>query len=150
VTSPECGICARRRSNQPEDAPVGGYVYDDHCWSAYHAPLRQAVPGHLFLVSKRHFLDAADMQPDEAASLGAVLGKLTRAVKETTGAERVYTVTVVERTPHWHTWLIPRQADSESRGTAYLNSVLTGAYSTQEEEAKQIVAGLQAAVAAIQ
>jgi hypothetical protein len=62
----------------------------------------------------------------------------------------VYTVTVVERTPHWHTWLIPRRADSEARGTAYLNGVLTGAYSTQEDEAKQIVARLQAAVAAIQ
>lgn len=150
MTSPECGICARRTSNRPEDAPVGGFVYDDDCWSAYHAPLKQAVPGQLFLVSKRHFLDAAEMQPDEAASLGGVLGKLTQALKQGIGAERVYTVTVVERTPHWHTWLIPRPADSQSRGTAYLNSVLTGAFSTQEDEAKQVVAKLQAAVKGIQ
>jgi histidine triad (HIT) family protein len=150
VTSPECGICARRTSNRPEDAPVGGYVYDDDRWSAYHAPLKQAVPGQLFLASKRHFLDAAEMKPEEASSLGGVLGKLTRAVKQATGAERVYTVTVVERTPHWHTWLIPRRADSESRGTAYLNSVLTGAFSTGEDEAKQVVVKLQAAMEGIQ
>ena len=94
--------------------------------------------------------DAAEMQPEEATSLGVVLGKLTRALKQTTGAERVYTVTVVERTPHWHTWLIPRRPDSETRGTPYLNSVLTGTYSTSEDEAKDIVAKLQSAMKGIQ
>lgn len=125
---------------------MGGYVYQDDCWAAQHAPLKQSVPGQLMLLAKRHFLDAADMQPAEAASLGPVLGKLTRALKDETGAERVYVVTVVERTPHWHTWLIPRRPDSESRGTAYLTSVLTGSYSTAEDEAKQVVAQLQHAL----
>lgn len=141
--SPDCGICARRASNRPEDAPVGGYVYEDACWYAQHAPVRQSVPGQLMLVAKRHFLDAAEMQPDEAASLGSVLGRLTRALKDATGAERVYVVTVVERTPHWHTWVIPRPPDSATRGTAYLTSVLTGGSSMTEDEATRVVADLK-------
>jgi diadenosine tetraphosphate (Ap4A) HIT family hydrolase len=139
----DCGICARRASNRPEDAPVGGYVYEDACWYAQHAPVRQAVPGQLMLVAKRHFLDAAEMQPDEAQSLGSVLGRLTRALKDTTGAERVYVVTVVERTPHWHTWVIPRPAGSETRGTPYLTSVLTGGFSTTEEDVARVVGDLK-------
>jgi diadenosine tetraphosphate (Ap4A) HIT family hydrolase len=98
------------------------------------------------LVAKRHFLDAADMQPDEAESLGTVLGRLTRALKDATGAERVYVVTVVERTPHWHTWVIPRPPNSETRGTPYLTSVLTGGFSTTEDEATRVVGDLKSAL----
>lgn len=98
------------------------------------------------LVANRHFLDAAEMQPAEANSLGSVLGRLTRALKAATGAERVYVVTVVERTPHWHTWIIPRPPDSETRGTPYLTSVLTGAFSTSEDEAQRVVADLKRAL----
>lgn len=98
------------------------------------------------LVAKRHFLDAAEMQPDEAESLGPVLGRLTRALKDATSAERVYVVTVVERTPHWHTWVIPRPSDSETRGTPYLTSVLTGVLSTTEEDATRVVADLRRAL----
>ena len=63
------------------------------------------------------------------------------------GAERVYVVTVVERTPHWHTWLIPRAADSETRGTPYLHAVLTGALSSTEADDATAVAAIKSALA---
>lgn len=137
----ECGICARRSQDEAR-----GFVYEDEHWYAQ-PPARQAVPGQLMLVAKRHFLDAADMQPGEADSLGGVLGALTSAIKKGIGAERVYVVTVVERTPHWHTWLIPRDAASETRGTAYLTTVLTGGLSTSEDEAAQATSAIKAVLA---
>jgi diadenosine tetraphosphate (Ap4A) HIT family hydrolase len=137
----ECGICARRSQDEAR-----GFVYEDEHWYAQ-PPARQAVPGQLMLVAKRHFLDASDMQPDEAESLGKVLGTLTSAIKQGTGAERVYVVTVVERTPHWHTWLIPRGANSETRGTPYLNTVLTGGLSTSDDEAAQATSAIKAVIA---
>ena len=137
----DCGICARRAQDEAR-----GFVYEDDHWYAQPAA-RQAVPGQLMLVAKRHFLDASAMEPAEAESLGGVLAQLTRAIKNGVGAERVYVVTVVERTPHWHTWLIPRAADSETRGTAYLNTVLTGGLSTTEEEAAQATSAIKAALA---
>ena len=139
---PECGICARRS----QDEASSSFVYEDDHWYAQ-PPARVAVPGQLMLVAKRHFLDAADMQPDEAESLGGVLGTLTSAIKQGVGAERVYVVTVVERTPHWHTWLIPRAADSETRGTPYLHTVLTGGLSASEDEAAQATSAIKAALA---
>jgi diadenosine tetraphosphate (Ap4A) HIT family hydrolase len=137
----ECGICARRSQDEAR-----GFVYQDEHWYAQ-PPARQAVPGQLMLVAKRHFLDASEMDADEAGSLGSVLGRLTSAIKQAVGAERVYVVTVVERTPHWHTWLIPRAADSATRGTAYLNTVLTGGLSATDGEAARAAAALQAVLA---
>jgi len=137
----ECGICARRSQDEAR-----GFVYEDEHWYAQ-PPAKQVVPGHLLLVAKRHFLDASEMQPDEANSLGSVLGKLTTALKQAVGAERVYVVTVVERTPHWHTWLIPRAADSETRGTPYLNTVLTGGLSTTKEDAANATQAVKEALA---
>ena len=144
--APDCNICARLSSGRPEDAPLGGYVYEDEHWVAQHAPVRQAVAGQLMLVARRHFLDAAEMTEAEAKSLGPVLGRLTTALKQVVKAERVYVVTVVERTPHWHTWLIPRPAQSETRGTAYLTAVLTGTMSIAEDEALRAVDGLRSSL----
>ena len=137
----DCGICARRSQDEAR-----GFVYEDEHWYAQ-PPARQAVPGQLMLVAKRHFLDASDMERDEAQSLGGVLGRLTRAIKTGLGAERVYVVTVVERTPHWHTWLIPRRPESEARGTPYLNTVLTGGMSTSEDEVARATSAIKAALA---
>jgi diadenosine tetraphosphate (Ap4A) HIT family hydrolase len=137
----DCGICARRAQDEAR-----GFVYEDEHWYAQ-PPARQAVAGQLLLVAKRHFLDAADMQPAEAESLGGVLGALTSAIKTGLGAERVYVVTVVERTPHWHTWLIPRSAASETRGTPYLTSVLTGALAASEDDAARATDAIKAALA---
>ena len=84
-------------------------VYEDDHWYAYHAPVATAASGQLFLVSKRHFLDFAEMTPAEAASYGLVLGRLCAALRRVVQAERIYTLVTVEGVPHFHAWLIPRK-----------------------------------------
>lgn len=140
----DCRIC----NQQQGEPPVGGYVYEDAHWYANHAPPARSVPGQLLLMSRRHLLDPGDMQPAEAESYGPVLGKLTNALKQVVDAERVYTVAVVEATPHLHVWVIPRAKDSAERGTAYLTAVLTGTKSTEESEATRVAEALRGALGA--
>lgn len=118
----DCVICARLRDGRPHEGSVGGTLYEDSHWYAYHAPVASATPGQLFLVSKRHYLDFAEMTPDEATSYGLVLRRLYAVLKRATGAERVYAQVTLEGVPHFHAWLIPRPADVTERGCDYITS----------------------------
>jgi Diadenosine tetraphosphate (Ap4A) hydrolase and other HIT family hydrolases len=74
----------------------------------------------LFIESKRHFLDYAEMTDKESASLGNVMRKIYRALKLHTEAERIYQVTLMEGVPHFHSWLVPRRKDDVEKGIKFL------------------------------
>ena len=84
----ECVICARRERREIHEGSVGGYVYEDAHWYAYHAPVERAVLGQLFLVSRRHYLDFTQMTIAEASSYGQVLGRLSAALSRVVEAVR--------------------------------------------------------------
>ncbi len=138
----DCVICARFREGRPHDGSVGGYLYDDEHWYAYHAPVQSATLGQLFLISKRHFLDFAEMTPAEAASYGLVLRALYAALKRVVQAERVYAHVGLEGVPHFHVWLIPRRGDAGERGWAFI----TQERSCTEAGARAVVGQLRAAL----
>ena len=48
------------------------------------------------------------MNAEEAASFGPLLQRVARLLRETTGALRIYTGSLNEGTPHFHTHLLPR------------------------------------------
>ncbi len=139
----ECVICARCQECRPHDGSVGGYLYEDEHWYAYHAPVHSATLGQLFLISKRHFLDFAEMTPAEAASYGLVLRSLYAALKQIVQAERVYAHVSLEGIPHFHVWLIPRGTDALERGWAFI----TRDHSCAADEALAVVKRLRAALA---
>jgi diadenosine tetraphosphate (Ap4A) HIT family hydrolase len=118
---------------------VGGYVYEDAHWLAYHAPVATSTLGQLFLISRRHFLDFSEMTIPEAASYGSVVGRLVAALKRAVQAERVYTVVTLEGVPHFHTWLIPRRIGQEARGWSFIRSER----SCSGEDALRVVAELR-------
>jgi diadenosine tetraphosphate (Ap4A) HIT family hydrolase len=66
-----CLIC--RKHNGQEIAPPGGYIYEDEHWMICHAQPHMGPLGTLFIESRRHFLDYAEMTDDESASLGHIL-----------------------------------------------------------------------------
>ena len=117
-----CEICARGGDGRQHPGTVGGNVYEDEHWYAYHAPPSSSSLGQLFLVSKRHFLDFAEMTPAEAASYGQVLHALYSALKQAVDAERVYLRVTLEGVAHFHTWLIPRPKDTAERGMAFMSA----------------------------
>jgi diadenosine tetraphosphate (Ap4A) HIT family hydrolase len=113
-----CFLC--RKHNGQEAAPPGGYIYEDEYWMVCHAPGNLGPLGTLFIESRRHFLDYAEMTPEESASLGYVMRKIYEALKSQTGAERIYQVTLLEGVPHFHSWLVPRRKEDIERGVKFL------------------------------
>jgi diadenosine tetraphosphate (Ap4A) HIT family hydrolase len=113
-----CFIC--RKHTGQEVAPPGGYLYEDEHWMVCHAQPHIGPLGTLFVESKRHFLDYAEMTNEESASLGNVMRKIYYTLKLHTGAERVYQVTLMDGTPHFHTWLIAHQKDDPEKGMKFL------------------------------
>jgi len=114
----DCLLC-RKHAGQ-EAAPPGGYIYEDEHWMICHAQPHMGPLGTLFIESRRHFLDYAEMTDEESASLGDVMKKIYHALKLHTGAERIYQVTLMEGIPHFHSWLVPRRKDDTERGMKFL------------------------------
>jgi diadenosine tetraphosphate (Ap4A) HIT family hydrolase len=113
-----CFIC--RKHAGEEAAPPGGYLYADDHFLVCHAPAVLAVAGTLLVESRRHFLDFAEMTPDESAGYGPLLTRLYAAIKRIVGAERVYMLVTLEGTTHFHAWLVPHAPQVQSRGVAFL------------------------------
>ena len=118
ISMETCFIC--RKHNGQETAPPGRYIYEDEHWMVCHAPQNLGPLGTLFIESKRHFLDYAEMTDDESASLGSVMKKIYHALKLHTEAERIYQVTLIDGVPHFHSWLVPHGKDDTERGLKFL------------------------------
>jgi len=141
-TDAECVICARLRDGRPHNGSVGGYVYDDEHWYAYHAPVQSATLGQLFLISKRHFLDFAEMTPAEAASYGLVLRTLYATLKQVTQQSACTPTSAWRASPISMCGWIPRDADAVERGWAFI----TKDRSCVEADARAVVDRLRAAL----
>jgi diadenosine tetraphosphate (Ap4A) HIT family hydrolase len=114
-----CFVC--RKHNGQEAAPPGGYIYEDEHWMVCHAPGKLGPLGTLFVESKRHFLDYAEMTAEESASLGSVLKKAYHALRTNMDdVERIYQLSTMEGQPHYHCWVVPRRKDIPERGLKFL------------------------------
>ena len=118
LTMETCFIC--RKHNGQEAHPPGGYIYEDEHWMVCHAPAKLGPLGTLFIESKRHFLDYAEMTSEESATLGILLKKVYSALKEHTNAERIYQLSTMEGQPHLHMWLVARRKEDQERSLKFL------------------------------
>jgi len=101
-----CFIC--RKHNGGENAPPGGYIYEDEHWTLCHAPAKIGPLVTLSIESRRHFLDYAEMTAEESASIGIVLSKVYAALRANMEVERLYQLSTMEGQPHYHCWIVPR------------------------------------------
>ncbi len=115
-----CLIC--RKQAGKEVAPPGGYLYEGRYFAICHAPRDIGTPGTMIIESRRHFLDFGEMKSVEGADLTGLLKKLFPAIKQTTQAERVYSLAMMDGVPHFHLWLVPWKKDEPLRGVTYLAS----------------------------
>ncbi len=113
-----CFIC--RKHNGGENAPPGGYIYEDEHWTLCHAPAKIGPLGTLSIESRRHFLDYAEMTAEESASIGIVLSKVYAALRANMEVERLYQLSTMEGQPHYHCWIVPRGKDIVERGLKFL------------------------------
>jgi diadenosine tetraphosphate (Ap4A) HIT family hydrolase len=135
-----CFLCRKHKGE--EAAPPGGYIYEDEHWMICHAPPQLGPLGTLFIESRRHFLDYAEMTDEESAALGNVMRKIYHALRLHIEAERIYQVTLIDGVPHFHSWLLPRRKDDPEKGMKFL----AREDSCREEDAIELAAQLREAM----
>lgn len=114
-----CLICQKHNGQEP--IPPGGYIHEDEHWMVCHADVKWGPLGTLFIESKRHFLDFAEFNDEEQASYGRLASKIYKALRQLLNAERVYQLSMVEGSPHFHVWFVPRTKDIVEHGIAFLS-----------------------------
>lgn len=94
----ECGVCTGRAA-----APVWG---DEH-WTL-HPPVRSSLPGTVWLASRRHVDSFLDLPAEVAATFGAVVARIERAILSRHDVGRVHLYRWGDGGAHFHVWLMPR------------------------------------------
>jgi diadenosine tetraphosphate (Ap4A) HIT family hydrolase len=141
----DCNICRKqdglKTGKELLDVPrPGGYIVEGEHFLAEHAPLQESSAGTVMFEARRHLLDFGEMTAVELAEFGSTLHRLVPAVKAATGVQRVYFLAVMEHSPHFHLWLVPKKDEGELRGVAYLaqQPPLTTSYSEAEAMSRKI------------
>ncbi len=107
ATASVCGVCAlHARDGGPPRA-----VWSDGTWLLRHHAHPAPLAGWFLLDSVRCVRNAADFTDMEAATFGAVLQRVTRAVREACGVPRTYTIMFGEGAPHLHAHIVPRDPE---------------------------------------
>jgi diadenosine tetraphosphate (Ap4A) HIT family hydrolase len=104
-----CFVCQKHRGkiNLPGGAILeDDLVYVGHAWSLEEN--QSIILGGLIVEPKRHVDSWAELDDNEAASIGQVIRDAARALKEDEGAEHVYIFVLGHHFPHLHVWVVPR------------------------------------------
>jgi diadenosine tetraphosphate (Ap4A) HIT family hydrolase len=141
----DCNICRKQDDLKTGSALLdvprpGGYIVEGEHFLAEHAPLQESSAGTVIFEARRHLLDFGEMTPAELAEFGSIAQRLVPAIKTATGVQRVYFLAVMEHSPHFHLWLVPKKDEGELRGVAYLaqQPPLTASYSEAEAMSRKI------------
>ncbi|HCT80585.1 MAG TPA: hypothetical protein DGG94_10730 [Micromonosporaceae bacterium] len=81
-------------------------VWQDELWRLS-VVRRGAVAGFAHLEPHRHIPFITDLDGPEAVLLGPMLARVTSAMRDATGAEKIYVYVFGDRVPHLHFNLVP-------------------------------------------
>lgn len=105
----ECLVCRKHRG---EVVVAGGTIYEDDILYVSHAQIWGSETshylGHVFVESRRHVAELADLTAEEAQAIGLYTSKLARALMQTEGVEHVYSFVIGDGVPHVHVHVIGR------------------------------------------
>ncbi|MFC7758449.1 HIT family protein [Catellatospora bangladeshensis] len=92
-------------------AEADAYFQRRRVWADAHwrlsVLLQGPVAGFAHLEPRRHIPYVTELDGPEAATLGPVLARATAALREATGADKVYVYVFGDRVPHLHFNLAP-------------------------------------------
>ena len=110
TTPLDCLVCRKHRG---EAAVPGGVIYEDDLISISHAQLfgeeKDHYLGHVFVESKRHVPELADLTEQEAQAVGLWISRVAQALLQTEGMEHVYSFFIGDGVPHVHVHVIGRR-----------------------------------------
>jgi diadenosine tetraphosphate (Ap4A) HIT family hydrolase len=90
-------------------------LWQDELWRLS-AVVQGPIPGFAHLEPRRHIPFITDLDGDEAATLGPVLAKVTRILRDAAGADKTYVYVFGDRVPHLHLNLAPHRDGDALRG----------------------------------
>jgi len=99
----DCAFCAFIQTHAKEAQKV----YEDEKVYAFldDYPLAE---GHTLIILKAHHSDLSSVSPADAARLGEIVARLSKALKQAVNAEYIYVASLGEQVRHVHYHLIPR------------------------------------------
>ncbi len=106
VAGGHCAICQGRAADAGLERIE---VWQDGLWRLT-TSLSSETPGFSYLEPKRHIPYITDLDGEEAASFGPTMQRVTRVLREVTGAEVVYIYIFGDGVPHLHVHLAPHTA----------------------------------------
>lgn len=105
----ECALCRSADADAELDRVQ---VWEDRLWRLSMSR-RGYTTGFGYLEPKRHIPHVTDLDGEEAATFGAVLGRVTATLKEASAAQLVYVYIFGGGIPHLHVHLAPhREGDA--------------------------------------
>ncbi len=141
---PDCLAC---RVNSGEEPVPGGVIAETAHWRADHCIGPFGV-GAVVVKTKEHVADFWGLAPEAATELGLFATRLSRAIVDGLGAERVYLTMWVDQPPHHvHLVLYPRYP-GEQRRALDLQLALQAAGPPAPEDAASAADAIRQALAA--
>jgi histidine triad (HIT) family protein len=109
----DCLVCRKHRGETPL---YGGIIFQtDQILISHAQPFGNETDhylGHLFIETRRHVAELADLTMEEAAALGVLTTRLARALIAVENIVHVYAFTIVDGAPHMHVHVIGRYANA--------------------------------------
>jgi histidine triad (HIT) family protein len=109
IKTSECLVCRKHKGQV--DIP-GGVIYENNLIFISHAQLwgneKEHYLGHVFVESKRHVAELAELTEQEAKAIGLFTSRVAKALLHTESMEHVYTFFIGDGVPHVHIHVIGR------------------------------------------
>ncbi len=115
-----CNSCERIRDRNDGKAPLWDEIYRSRFWDVVHA-YNTSYLGWLVLVLRRHAEAIAELTADEALELGALLQRVSLALKHELGCSKTYVMQFAESPdhPHVHFHVVARMPEQAPEDRAY-------------------------------
>jgi len=108
-TANDCIVC---RKQQGEVNVFGGFIYEDELIAVSHSLFwgdeKTHYLGHLFIETKRHVAEYADLTDEESQRIGLYIKRVSQALLNTLTMDHVYAFIIVDGVPHMHVHVIGR------------------------------------------
>jgi diadenosine tetraphosphate (Ap4A) HIT family hydrolase len=106
----DCLVCRKHRG---DIAVPGGFIFENELIAISHGQLfgeeKDHYLGHVFVESKRHVPELADLTEQEAQAVGLWISRVAQALLQTEGMEHVYSFYIGDGVPHVHVHVIGRR-----------------------------------------
>lgn len=110
-----CAICHKHQHTNKEEL----LVFDGN-WVLSHGQLQSDLLGYFYLEPRRHVEHWSEFNTDELVQMGPLIKQVESALSKEIDVQRLYTVIISEAVRHIHIHLIPRTADTETKGISLI------------------------------